>query len=227
MVTKASSAHRPPAARSPFFVTRLVGRLFSIIFLLVLALVVSIVIEWIGILFWWPEEDVGHSAAMVETEMRYLALVARDNPFITSPDALILQQRESVLELARAMQLHQVAAVPFAAAEVAVRSAVNIAQVFVLRLTVMGLSLPVFIVFGLVGLVRGLVARDLRRWGGGRESSGMYHLYMRAMPQTALGLWFVYLAMPISINPLWIVAPAAIFFAWLVGRTAYRFKKYI
>jgi hypothetical protein len=33
----------------------------------------------------------------------------------------------------------------------------------------------VFVLFTLVALVDGLVRLDLRRWGGGRESSFVYH----------------------------------------------------
>ena len=48
-------------------------------------------------------------------------------------------------------------------------AAMNITQVFGLRLAVLVLSSPVFVLFGLVGLTEGLVRRDLRRWRGGWE----------------------------------------------------------
>ena len=41
---------------------------------------------------------------------------------------------------------------------------------------------PVFVLFTLVALVDGLVRRDLRRWGGGRESSFVYHYAKQSVP---------------------------------------------
>ena len=51
----------------------------------------------------------------------------------------------------------------------------QITQVFALRLVILTLAALVIGLFTLVALVDGLVQRDLRRWGGGRESSFVYH----------------------------------------------------
>jgi hypothetical protein len=52
-----------------------------------------------------------------------------------------------------------------------ISSAVIVTQTYVLRMIVLLLSLPAFLLFGAVGLAEGLMRRDLRRWGGGREPS--------------------------------------------------------
>jgi integrating conjugative element membrane protein (TIGR03747 family) len=39
---------------------------------LFLSLLFSILIEWVGMTFWWPEEGLGHSRAMLEAEIGYL-----------------------------------------------------------------------------------------------------------------------------------------------------------
>ena len=87
--------------------------------------------------------------------------------------------------------------------------------------------LPVFVLFSLVALVDGFVKRDLRRWGGGRESSFVYHWAKRsAMPLMVLS-WVIYLALPFSLHPTFIVLPFATLFALSVSVTASTFKKYL
>ncbi|MBN1004659.1 TIGR03747 family integrating conjugative element membrane protein, partial [Pseudomonas aeruginosa] len=47
--------------------------------------------------------------------------------------------------------------------------------VFLVRLLVLCLTLPLFLMAAFVGLVDGLVRRDIRRFGAGRESGFIYH----------------------------------------------------
>ena len=56
----------------------------------------------------------------------------------------------------------------------------QVTQVFSVRLAILTLAMPIFLLFSLVALVDGLVQRDLRRWGGGRESSFVYHYAKKA-----------------------------------------------
>ena len=103
----------------------------------------------------------------------------------------------------------------------------QVTQVFCVRLAVLSLSMPVFFLFGLVGLVDGLVRRDLRRWGGGRESSFVYHYARRSVLPLMLSAWVTYLALPFSLHPAWIVLPFATLLALVVTVTAGTFKKYL
>lgn len=51
--------------------------------------------------------------------------------------------------------------------------------------------------------------RDLRRWGGGRESAFVYHWAKRlALPLLEL-IWAIYLALPFSLHPSFVVLPFA------------------
>jgi len=45
----------------------------------------------------------------------------------------------------------------------------QVTLVFAVRVAILTLAMPVLLLFSLVALVDGLVQRDLRRWGGGRE----------------------------------------------------------
>lgn len=204
----------------------LVKKLLSLMVVLVAALVFSILIEWIGLVFWWPEQGIGHSAAMVETERQYLSSITASTDRLFDSAPLIAGILVVLESLPRRLGLTSLVGMLDTVA-LALESAINMTKVFVLRLLVMVLSTPTFLIFALVGLTRGLVGRELRRWGGGRESSGMYHLYFRLLPEALIGLWFIYLSMPVSVNPFYVIGPAALLFAMLVASTAYRLKKYL
>ena len=87
--------------------------------------------------------------------------------------------------------------------------------------------MPVFVMFSLVAFVDGLVKRDLRRWGGGRESSFVYHWAKRSALPLLVLTWVIYLALPFSLHPSIVVLPFATLFAQSVAVTASTFKKYL
>ncbi|MCB1763029.1 MAG: TIGR03747 family integrating conjugative element membrane protein, partial [Gammaproteobacteria bacterium] len=103
----------------------------------------------------------------------------------------------------------------------------QVTQLFSVRLAILTLAMPVFLLFSLVALVDGLVKRDLRRWGGGRESSFVYHYAKKAALPLVVITWVVYLALPFSAHPSFIVLPFAGMFALSVAVTASTFKKYL
>lgn len=207
---------------------QLVGFLLKLVFMLLAALVVSIVVEWIGMALWWPSEGVEHSQRMIDTEMQYLDQVYESQSVLSNfIDALMMWMIHSVNHIVSWSQLESIATASIDIARIGAISAINVIHVFGLRLMVLILSIPTFLIFGLAGLVRGMVNRELRRWGAGRESSGMFHLYKSIMPASFLGVWFLYLSMPISVNPFLLIGPSALFFAFVVSGAIYRFKKYV
>ena len=89
------------------------------------------------------------------------------------------------------------------------------------------LALPAFGLFGWVGVVDGLMRRDLRRFGGGPKSSFVYHHLKPWLPAL---LWLPpagYVLLPISLHPNAVFLPAATLFALLVAETIARFKKFL
>jgi integrating conjugative element membrane protein (TIGR03747 family) len=103
----------------------------------------------------------------------------------------------------------------------------QVTQLFAVRLAILTLAMPIFLLFSLVALVDGLVQRDLRRWGGGRESSFVYHYAKKAAFPLVVLTWVIYLALPFSLHPSWVIVPFATLFALTVAVTASTFKKYL
>ena len=98
---------------------------------------------------------------------------------------------------------------------------------FMVRVTILLLSAPAFLLFGLVGFFDGLAQRDLRRWGGGRESALVYHYAKSIAVPTMFTAWILYLAVPVTIHPNIILMPFAICFGLVLMTMASKFKKYL
>ena len=99
-------------------------------------------------------------------------------------------------------------------------------QTFVIRLALILFSLPIFLVAALVGGVDGLVERDLRRWGGGRESSNVFNLARRSVVPSFVAACVVYISLPFSINPVIVILPFAFLLGLAVRIGFERLKKY-
>lgn len=213
---------------------------------LVISLVFSIVIEWVGMIFWWPDEGAAHSRDMLVRELQYLSVDVRHSVLVSDPVRFVAEASQVVsyyaFEWTGFLDLLQWLAPPPAVEEQGLRpllhrlysplaefvlATIHVTQVFAARLAVLTLATPVFGLFAAVALVDGLVRRDLRRWGGGRESSFIYHYAKKSTMPLITTAWVVYLALPFSIHPSWIILPFALAFALAITVTASTFKKYL
>ena len=98
---------------------------------------------------------------------------------------------------------------------------------FLVRLAILVLSLPVFLVFGFIGLTDGLVRRDLRKFQGVHESAFVYHIAKGAAMPLAITGCMMYLSMPWTIHPNFVITPYAVLFAYAIMLAASKFKKYL
>ncbi|MBE0469920.1 MAG: TIGR03747 family integrating conjugative element membrane protein [Methyloprofundus sp.] len=209
-----------------------VGYLLTLVIGLILAIigsvVLSIVIEWMGIFFeWWEQPGAEHAKMMLEKELGWLNSDFKEamvTPVViakifmhfayyylvqmTGLEWLVYKLQESVLY-------------PYAL------SAIYTIELAAARLAVIVLSLPAMILFGVFALVDGLVERDLRTWGGGRETSFVYHharSWITLFIYTPITL---YLSSPWSIHPSIFVLMFAIPFGYTIWLSATYFKKYL
>lgn len=239
---RAARAPVPAAARaSPGLIAGLIRLAALTVAALALALMSSIVLEWIGMVWWWPEQGAAHSLAMLEAELGFLGaspttLIAADPP-ATAGRALDLLHRwlwrtAGLLDAVTWMVAEPpadagaVRRLLHGVAEYAV-AALTITEVFVVRLVILVLSSPVFGLFALVGITDGLVERDLRRWSGGRESSYRFHIAKQFIAPAILVSWSLYLALPVTFHPGLVILPFAAAFALALRVTIASFKKYV
>jgi len=246
MTRRATNRHEPdPTERRQGLLGRTAARITRALRWLALSLLISIAIECLGIALWWPEAGPEHSRTMLQTELGYLQQDYRQNLFTESPErfaASFAKTARALLELTGIRHLssgtwNRVPQEPLAlraflqylgqAIAPYAEAATNIAQLFAVRLAVLILTLPTFVYFSFVGLIDGLVRRDLRRWGGGRESSYLYHYAKKSVWRFVLIAAITYLALPISLHPAFILLPCAALFAFSISITASTFKKYL
>lgn len=98
---------------------------------------------------------------------------------------------------------------------------------FMVRLLVLVLTLPLFLLAAFVGLIDGLVRRDIRKFGAGRESGFIYHRAKASLMPLAVLPWILYLTLPVSVHPLLVLLPSAALLGLAVNITAASFKKYL
>jgi len=213
---------------------------------LIFSLIFSIIIEWAGMILWWSDEGLDHSRIMLVKEIQYLDRDFRRSIMTSDPARFTKQVADKtyyyLFEFTGFVDFIRWVSRPSVAGEQGVRpmlhsiyrplaefiiAAMQITQVFSVRLAILTLAMPVFLLFSLVAMVDGLVQRDLRRWGGGRESSFVYHYAKKAVLPLVVLSWIVYLALPFSLHPSFVVLPFAILFALTVTVTASTFKKYL
>ena len=156
---------------------------------LILSLVFSILIEWAGMVLWWPEEGLDHSRRMLAAELGYLDADFRRSVVTSNPIRFARTVADksyyALFEFTRVVDFLEWVSRPPVAGEDGLRpklhglyrpvadfvvAAMQVTQVFSVRLAILTLATPVFVLFTLVALVDGFVQRDLRRWGGGARA---------------------------------------------------------
>jgi integrating conjugative element membrane protein (TIGR03747 family) len=200
-------------------------------------------IEWVGIAWFWPEQGERHAQKMLQIETRYLnrrlvqhsesigqtivqttadinRRVQQESGFFSwaSRQASSHNERQAYLHAALPQFYWEhrayFMAVPF------------ITQLFFVRLAIILFSLPAFLLCALVGIIDGLSERDLRRWGGGRESSNLYNIARKSVYPAFIAACVFYISIPVTLHPGWIITPFAVLLGLATKVTFGRLKKY-
>ncbi|UPQ40169.1 TIGR03747 family integrating conjugative element membrane protein [Providencia rettgeri] len=223
---------------------------WAILGVLLLSWLCSLVIEWIGIAFFWPTEGAEHSRQVMLTERGYLSEGFRQSLLMSSPVkwldhritlvyqwlfvdsglAMTLQnayQAQSVSTNAIARELNSWSGWLLFELREYLLAIVWVTLTFLIRVTILVLSLPLFVLILIVAAVEGLARRDLRRYGAGYESSFVYHHAKRFVKPAFFIPCMIYLSFPSAIYPNIVLLPAAILLGVSVTVTMASFKKYL
>ncbi|CAJ4016951.1 integrating conjugative element membrane protein, PFL_4697 family [Burkholderia pseudomallei] len=222
---------------------------FRFLGVLIGSLFLALLIEWAGMLILWPDQGWHHAQAMLHHETDHLAVDFFDSLVVHEPahtaqvwlDAgyqlifvktgLLAWIRDAHAQTrANSMQgsdVRHYLGLVAVHLEDYLLAALYTGLTFLVRLLVLIMVLPLFVTAAFTGFVDGLVRRDIRRFGAGRESGFLHHRAKATMMPLAVGPWVVYLALPISVNPLWILLPCAALLGLSVDVTMGTFKKYL
>ncbi len=214
------------------------------------SLFLCIVIECVGLHFFWPDKGWHHAQNMLNHELellsesftrsvlvqepgrsaRHLVELAYDWLFVKSG---LLDWIRDAAALSRAgaqsqeHDFHHYLGLIYVHIESYVIASAYTVLVFLVRLLVLTLTLPLFLLAAFVGLVDGLARRDVRSFGAGRESGFVYHRARAMLTPLAVLPWVIYLALPVSVHPLLILLPSAALLGGAVDIAAATFKKYL
>lgn len=213
------------------------------------SLLLAILVECAGMHWFWPQESWHHAEHMLSFELAQLssefprsALI--DDPartarqFVSSAfDVLFVQSGllDNIAHMAarahagspRAEGLRQYLSAIGHDLEDYARAAGYTVLTFLTRLLVLCLALPLLLLSAFVGLIDGIVRRDVRRFGAGYESGFVHHRARAAIVPLIALPWVVYLAMPVSVHPLLILLPSAALLGVVINLAAASFKKYL
>lgn len=221
-----------------------VGTLLSALF----AWAIAVIIEVIGMHtpWLWADQGIDHSRGLVEEDLTYISEYPRS---LLVPDTVKFSKEMAALAAKPFVLLgvpgyYQESLQPIPPEltdnlkrtslllkrELAkvLMAGMYVAMDTVIRMFVVVYALPAFALACLLGAVDGLARRDLRKWGGGRESSFVYHRAKKATLWSLTVGFGLYLAWPFGgFNPSYMVLVFTALVAWSLSVWVSTFKKYI
>lgn len=234
-----------PRPRGPL--TVLLAACMGFIASIITSLFIGTVIEVVGNYVWWKGQGIEHAKAQVVEDLSYIKQFPRS---ILVPDTVAFAKdmvrlvslpwnrlnAPAFFERARAADQGEAPAKPMPRIlqRLLIEGArlleilLYVTQDTAVRLAVAFFALPAFAMACLLGLVDGLVKRDLRKWAGGRESSFVYHHSKHYTAWFLTAGFALYLSWPVGgFNPAWMVLIFAALVAMSLSVTVASFKKYL
>ncbi|EAB9444597.1 TIGR03747 family integrating conjugative element membrane protein [Salmonella enterica subsp. diarizonae] len=195
------------------------------------AWMLAIALEWLGEAFLWRNTCASHSEQVLQATWQWWKSYAGAPVWLIEDLALTsntLQQGIAALiySLNGQSGLFWTETVT-TVIRCALLSAGNVTLTFLLRLAILLQALPLFVLTITIGLVDGLVRRDLRRFGAGHESGFVYHHARRMISSCLIATGLVWLAVPVFLKPSYMLVPSAVITALSVSLVLGAFKKYI
>lgn len=232
----ASEAGRNVQEKRGGLFSRALGIPFQLLAILVVSLFCSILIEWVGIYFnWWAQPGAEHARLTMEREMGWLdtefsrsLIVSAPVETATSFIGLIHEWLFVKTGISGFLDTNQTNSGGWLGSAVDyMQAAVYVTLMTLTRVVILALTSPLFALAALVGFVDGLVRRDLRRFGAGRESAFVYHHAKKMVGPVFVVGWICYLSVPFAIHPNVFLLPCAALFCVLVSIATGSFKKYL
>ncbi len=102
-----------------------------------------------------------------------------------------------------------------------------ITHVITIKLCIIALSIPLFTLAILAGLVDGLSQRSIRTASLGRESTYIFHKSIPVIRRIFVMLVLLWLSLPVSLSPSPLFLSLSVLMGLLASLSASRFKKYL
>ncbi|EOE6875280.1 TIGR03747 family integrating conjugative element membrane protein [Klebsiella aerogenes] len=195
------------------------------------AWILAIALEWLGDTFFWPNACASHSEQVLQATWQRWRGSAGAPAWLVEDLALAsdtLQQGIAALVHSFNGQsgLFWTETVT-TVIRCALLSAGNVTLTFLLRLAILLQALPLFALTIIIGLIDGLVRRDLRRFGAGHESGFVYHHARRMISSSLIATGLVWLAVPVFLEPEYALMPGGMLVGLTIAVAIGAFKKFV
>ncbi|MDG0300264.1 TIGR03747 family integrating conjugative element membrane protein [Klebsiella quasipneumoniae] len=195
------------------------------------AWMLAIALEWLGNAFFWQNTCASHREQVLQATWQWWKSSAGAPVWLVEDLALAsntLQQGIAALiaSLNGQSGLFWTETVT-TVIRCALLSAGNITLTFLLRLAILLQALPLVVLIIVVGLIDGLVRRDLRRFGAGHESGFVYHHARRMIGASLVATGLVWLAVPVFLVPEYVLMLGSLIIGVTVSVAIGTFKKYL
>lgn len=195
------------------------------------AWMLAIALEWLDDALFWRNACASHSEQVLQATWQWWRGSASAPVWLVEDLALV----SGTLQQGIAALVHSLngqsglfwTETATTAIRCALLSAGNVTLTFLLRLAILLQALPLFALTITIGLIDGLVHRDLRRFGAGHESGFVYHHAKRMISSSLIATGLVWLAVPVFLTPEYILIPGALVIGLVVSVAIGTFKKYL
>ncbi|WP_224418704.1 MULTISPECIES: TIGR03747 family integrating conjugative element membrane protein [unclassified Modicisalibacter] len=208
---------------------------FSLIWIVLVSIICSVAIEWLGIYFqWFGQPGSMHARQTMLSEMGYLDSQFTRSLLVSSPVEFASLVVETCYQwlfvktgIAGWVEQGADALGWVGTLKTYLQAAMYVTLMTLTRCVILALTSPLFALAAIMGFTDGLVSRDLRRFGAGRESAFVYHHAKRMVTPIFLTGWLIYLSLPFSIHPNLFLLPCALLFGLMIAIATASFKKYL
>lgn len=215
--------------------------IFKIMLWFLLCVLFGIALEWFIMTSYYPEQGAYRSLRLLEAEMSYLS----NSQLVTTSygnavvSKLLVAQQEAYEFVATTLKMeavlyglsdvsfiqHGFARIGLLDPHVYAVSMLNMINVITLKVVVILLSLPIFLILMIWSINAGLVQRAIRKYQVRNETSWIYHHAKRIRFWSIVLPIVIYLAWPNELSPVFVFGPCAFAYgaSWFV--MASKFKK--
>ncbi|HCM1931018.1 TPA: TIGR03747 family integrating conjugative element membrane protein [Salmonella enterica subsp. salamae serovar 51:c:-] len=195
------------------------------------AWMLAIALEWLGKAFFWRNACASHSEQVLQATWQWWRSSAGAPVWLVENLAFV----SDTLQKGSAALVHSLngqsglfwTETVTTVIRCALLSAGNVTLTFLLRLAILLQALPLFVLTITIGLVDGLVRRDLRRFGADHESGFVYHHAKRVIGSSLAATGLVWLTVPIILEPEYVFMPGAVLIGVAGSVATGAFKKHL
>ncbi|EHG6068813.1 TIGR03747 family integrating conjugative element membrane protein [Salmonella enterica subsp. diarizonae serovar 61:z52:z53] len=195
------------------------------------AWMLAIALEWLGDAFFWRNTCASHSEQVLQATWQWWRGSAGALVWLVEDLAIV----SDTLQQGIAALVHSLngqsglfwTKVVTTVIHCALLSMGNTTLTFLLRLAILLQALPLFALTITIGLIDGLVRRDLRRFGAGHESGFVYHHARRMIGSSLAATGLVWLTVPVFLEPGIVLVLGAMVTGIGISVAIGTFKKYL